>query len=187
MRLTARLVARAYACRLAKPLAHGFLGLGAGATMSLERDLQAERVGQLDLSAYTTVAPTARVGAVLEQMRCDRCGCALVVEEGRLVGIFTERDVLCKLVDVPEQWERPIHEFMTPRPDTVGPNDRVGAAMQRMNRGHYRNVPVVDAAGGVVGNLTHYAILQFFSDRFQHEIYNLPPEPDQVPKAPEGA
>jgi CBS domain-containing protein len=155
--------------------------------MSLERDLQAEQVGQLDLSAYTAAAPSARVSEVLEQMRHDGCGCVLVVEDGRLVGIFTERDVLRKIVGVPENWERPIHEFMTPRPDTVGPNDRVDAAMKRMNRGHYRNVPVVDAAGGVVGNLTHYAILQFFSDRFQQEIYNLPPEPDQVPKAPEGA
>jgi CBS domain-containing protein len=155
--------------------------------MSLERDLRAERVGQLDLSAYTTATPTARVNEVLEQMRRHRCGCVLVVEEGRLVGIFTERDVLCKLVDAPEEWERPIAEFMTPRPDTVGPNDRVATAMQRMNRGHYRNVPVVDSAGRVVGNLTHYAILQFFSDRFQQEIYNLPPDPDQVPKAPEGA
>jgi hypothetical protein len=38
-----------------------------------------------------------------------------------------------------------------------------------------------------VGNLTHYAILRFLSDRFQQEIYNLPPDPDQVPRAPEGA
>jgi CBS domain-containing protein len=155
--------------------------------MSLERDLQAERIGQLDLSAYTMVEPGAHVSDVLRQMRQAGCGCALVVEADRLVGIFTERDVLLKVVGVPQNWERPVRELMTPRPDTVGPDDRVATAMQRMNRGHYRNVPVVDSAGRVVGNLTHYAILQFFSDRFQHEIYNLPPEPDQVPKAPEGA
>ena len=92
-----------------------------------------------------------------------------------------------KVVDRPETWDAPVDAVMTPGPDTVRPTDPVAAALQFMNRGHFRNVPVVDADGSLVGNLTHYSILRFFSDRFQQEIYNLPPDPDQVPRAPEGA
>jgi CBS domain-containing protein len=155
--------------------------------MSLEHDLRAEPVTHLDLSVFTTAESGEPVRTVLERMRRAGHGCALVRQRGRLVGIFTERDALQKVVDRPETWEGPVDAVMTAGPDTVAPNDPVATALRFMNRGHYRNVPVVDADGNIVGNLTHYAILNFFSDRFQQEIYNLPPDPDQVPKAPEGA
>jgi CBS domain-containing protein len=155
--------------------------------MSLEQDLRAEKVGYLDLSYYTRVERGASVREALERMRHEGQGCALITEGGRLVGIFTERDVLKKVIDRPETWEHPVESVMTADPDTVSPAEPVATAMGMMNRGHYRNVPVLEADGTLVGNLTHYAILRFFSDRFQQEIYNLPPDPDQVPRAPEGA
>jgi signal-transduction protein with cAMP-binding, CBS, and nucleotidyltransferase domain len=155
--------------------------------MSLERNLRAERVAYLDLSFYVAADSGAPVREVVERMRREGQGCALITENGRLVGIFTERDVLLKIVDRPETWEGPIQAVMTRHPDTIRPTEPVAAALRLMNRGHYRNVPVVEADGAIVGNLTHYAILGFFSDRFQQEIYNLPPDPAQVPKSPEGA
>lgn len=155
--------------------------------MSLEHDLRAEQVGRLDLSVFTTVASGASVAQVLQQMRKEGHGCALITRAGHLIGIFTERDVVIKVIDRPETWNTPIDHVMTPQPHTVGPTDSVATALRLMNCGHYRNVPVVDADGTLVGNLTHYAILRFFSDRFQQEIYNLPPDPDQVPRAAEGA
>jgi CBS domain-containing protein len=155
--------------------------------MSLERDLRAEKVGYLDLSYYTRVERGATVREVLARMRREGQGCALITEADRLVGIFTERDVLKKVIDRPETWDRPVETVMTADPDTVSPTELVATAMGLMNRGHYRNVPVLEADGTLVGNLTHYAILRFFSDRLQQEIYNLPPDPDQVPRAPEGA
>ena len=155
--------------------------------MSLERDLRAERVAYLDLSFFSLAESSTPVDVVLERMRNAGHGCALITREGRLVGIFTERDVLQKVVDRPETWDQPVEAVMTPDPDAVRPTEPVDTALRSMNRGHYRNVPVVDGDGKIVGNLTHYAILKFFSDRFQQEIYNLPPDPDQVPKSPEGA
>jgi signal-transduction protein with cAMP-binding, CBS, and nucleotidyltransferase domain len=155
--------------------------------MSLERDLRAEQVASLDLSFFVAAESSTPVRGVLDQMRKEGQGCALITQNRRLVGIFTERDVLCKVIDQPKRWEGPVSAVMTPSPDTVRPTEPVAAALRLMNRGHYRNVPVVEADGAVIGNLTHYAILGFFSDRFQQEIYNLPPDPDQVPKTTEGA
>lgn len=155
--------------------------------MSVEHDLQVERVSHLDLSRYTTVETGTPVREVLKLMREQRRNCVLVTDAGRLIGIFTERDVLRKIAQAPETWSRPVDEFMTPNPDTVRPDDQVARALELMNAGHYRNVPVVDDQGRLVGNVTHYAIIAFLSDRFPEEIYNLPPEPYQVPKAPAGA
>ncbi len=155
--------------------------------MSVEHDLQVELVSHLDLSRYAAVESSTPVSEVLKVMREQRRNCVLVTDAGRLLGIFTERDVLRKIVDSPNTWSRPIDEFMTPNPDTVRPDDLVARALELMNAGHYRNVPVVDEEGHVVGNVTHYALMTFLCDRFPEEIYNLPPEPDQIPKAPAGA
>jgi CBS domain-containing protein len=156
--------------------------------MSVERDLWEERVGRLDLSPYLTAQRGDPAVDVLRRMRDEGRNCVLVVDDGgRLAGIFTERDVLHKLGTVPANLERPVEALMTPSPDTVTPHDRLATALHRMNAGHYRNVPVVDPEGRVVGNLAHYAIVRFLSDRLQDKIYNLPPDPDLVPRAPEGA
>jgi len=156
--------------------------------MSVERDLWEERVGHLDLSPYLTVERGAPAGEVLRRMQTEGCNCVLVVDGGhRLAGIFTERDVLHQVASHPENLQRPIEALMTPSPDTVTPHDRVATALQRMNAGHYRNVPVVDAEGRIVGNLAHYAIVRFLSDRLQDKIYNLPPDPELFARAPEGA
>jgi CBS domain-containing protein len=158
-----------------------------GGDMRLEQDLQAEQVAHLDLSVFTTAERGTPLSHVLAQMRRTGHGCTLVTQAGRLVGIFTERDALLKVIVRPETLDGPIDAVMTPDPSTVRPADPVATALSIMNRGHYRNVPVVETDGSIVGNLTHYAILKFFSDRFQQEVYNLPPDPDQVPSAPEGA
>ncbi|MSS72869.1 MAG: CBS domain-containing protein [Candidatus Latescibacteria bacterium] len=155
--------------------------------MSLQQDLRAERVGHMDLSAYVTVETDVRVNDVLRSMREQGYNCALVTKGERLVGIFTDRDVLRKVADAPETWGAPVDRLMTPTPHTVHPDDQVGRALDLMNTGHYRNMPVVDDGGKIVGNLTQFAIIKFLSDRFSQAVYNLPPEPDQVAKARDGA
>jgi len=155
--------------------------------MSLEEELQAEQVAHLDLSQYIVVDATASVRDVVARLRDERRNCALVVEDGNLVGMFTDRDVLHRVVAAPDTWDRPVSELMTPAPKTVPPDAVVGAAINLMHAGHFRNVPVVDASGRIVGNLTHYSIMRCLADRFPEEVYNLPPDPDQVPHARGGA
>jgi CBS domain-containing protein len=155
--------------------------------MSVQRDLEAERVEHLDLLPFLAVPIGTRVSEVLARMREERQNCALVTDgDGRLVGIFTERDVLHKVATKPESLSLHVEALMTPDPDTVTPEDRVAAALRFMNRGHYRHVPVVDREGRIVGNLRDYAIIRFLSDRLPDTIYNRAPD-DQVAKAPEGA
>jgi CBS domain-containing protein len=155
--------------------------------MGLEEDLRREQVGHLDLSAYIVAPVGTRIDEVLHQMRAERRSCVLVLDGERLAGIFTDRDVLHKVVNAPATWEEPIDRFMTRDPETVRPNDPVAEALQLMIAGHYRNVPVVADDGTLCGNLTHYAIIRFLSDRFPEEIYNLPPEPELAARARDGA
>jgi CBS domain-containing protein len=155
--------------------------------MSLEQDLQQELVIHLNLNNFTSVESETSIRATIAKMRAEDQHCAIVLDEGTLVGIFTDRDILRKVVDLPETWDRPIKEVMTRSPITVNCNEPADAALDLMDRKHFRNVPVLDDDGKVIGNLTHYAIIKYLADRFPESVYNLPPEPDQVTSNRDGA
>lgn len=155
--------------------------------MSLETDLQEEQVNHLDLNNFTTVEIGTSVKSTIEKMRAENQHCAIILDEGSLVGIFTDRDILNKVIDSRETWDLPIEDVMTPSPLTVQAKHRADMALALMDFKHFRNVPVLDDDGKVVGNLTHYAIIKYLSDRFPESVYNLPPDPEQVTKKRGGA
>ncbi len=155
--------------------------------MSLERDLQQEQVVHLDLTQFTAVKIGTSVRETIEQMRENGHHSAIITRYGALAGIFTDRDLMRKVVDAPETWDRPIEEVMTRSPMTVNADDPAYTALALMDEKHFRNVPVVDRAGRVIGNLTHHAIIKYLADRFPESIYNLPPEPDQIANDRDGA
>ena len=72
-----------------------------------------------------------------------------------------------------------IDEVMTHNPHTVSADQTAGDALQLMESLHFRNTPVVDEDGKIVGNLNHLALIRYLAERFPEEVLNLPPEPDQ--------
>ena len=155
--------------------------------MSIEQDLSAEKVSHLDLTSFAQVPSGTPILEVLSIMRDQQLSAVLVTEQDRLVGIFTERDVLSRVADEPSTWKLPVDDMMTASPQTVSPDAMVQEALQLMNAGHYRNVPVVDPDGRVVGNLSQYSVVKFLTDQYPREIYNLLPDPEAIPRAREGA
>ncbi len=156
--------------------------------MSVEEALREEKIARLDLGGYVIVPSGTPITQALALMRRSRVGAALVEDrEGGLLGIFTERDVLTKIADLPSTWQQPIDAAMTPRPQTLSPDESISKALRLMNAGHYRNVPVLDKAGRIAGNVSQQAIIRFLTDRFPRAIYNLPPDPDVIPRTREGA
>ncbi|HEY9537537.1 MAG TPA: CBS domain-containing protein [Kiloniellaceae bacterium] len=97
------------------------------------------------LPASTTIRDAAK------NMAERHIGAVLIGEGNRLQGIFTERDLLIRVIARgldPDATQ--LKEVMTPDPDTVGPNDWASLALERMRSSGYRHVPVVDD-GIVVG------------------------------------
>jgi CBS domain-containing protein len=155
--------------------------------MGLEYDLRQERVIHLNLTEFTEVEIGTSVRATIEKMRQENHNCAFITNQGKLAGIFTDRDILRRVVDRPDTWDQPIETVMTVGPFTVNSSDPANAALNLMHEKHFRNVPVLDSAGAVIGNLTHYAIVKYLADRFPESVYNLPPEPDRVVRNRDGA
>ena len=147
--------------------------------MSIEHELQAEKVTTLDLSEYIVVLSSTSVRETVAKMEESGHNCAFVTRDGTLIGIFTDRDVLRRIVDRPDLWDHPIEEVMTHHPHTVNASQTAGDALDLMEKLHFRNTPVVNDSGEIVGNLTHFALIRFLAERFPEEVLNLPPEPGQ--------
>ncbi len=128
-----------------------------------------------------SVSPGTAVGAVLEGMVSIRIGAVLVVDGGRVVGIFSERDALLKGVYRAEAMKRPVREFMTPDPQCLTPHDSIAMALNRMAEGGYRHVPLVDAGGAPVGMLVMRDVVRYVVSFFPAEVLNVPPHSEHAP------
>ena len=91
-----------------------------------------------------TVEPATSVAAAVTVMGMQRVGAVLVMENGRLEGIFTERDLVRAMsYDIGASSE-PVAQWMTRNPVTVGPEATVEQALEIMLAGHFRHLPVME-------------------------------------------
>ncbi len=155
--------------------------------MELTRNLMVESVGRLNPTRPLCVDAGEPVAAAVAVMRRERVGCLLVVEHGELVGIFTERDLLKRVLARGEPLTVPITAVMTARPVSVNVLDPVRTAVERMQAGGYRHVPVVDEGNRPVGVLSAKRVIRYLAEHFPTTVYNQPPDPLVVPEAADGA
>jgi len=106
---------------------------------------------------------------------------------GRLTGVLTERDVFGQIVGGTIDLREPVERLMTPEPHTLDLDDTIRDAIVLMRTGRYRNVPMVDDQGRLVGVVRQSDIIKYLAESFPEELLNLPPRPHQRMKEPEGA
>lgn len=155
--------------------------------MDLAKNLKIDSVSRLNPKPPWQVAPDQTVAEAVVVMRRERVGCVLVCAEERVVGIFTERDLMRRVLAAEKPLTTPIAECMTPNPVCVHPKEPVAAAIRRMEEGGYRHLPVVDEAGRPTGVLSVKRIVHYLVEHFPATVYNLPPDPNAIPHEPEGA
>jgi CBS domain-containing protein len=92
-----------------------------------------------------TIRPTATIREALRIMTERDIGAILVVDaNGKLEGIFSERDLLTKVAGIHESYaDLPVLQFMTPNPETVTAKDSLAFALHKMDGGGYRHMPVL--------------------------------------------
>jgi signal-transduction protein with cAMP-binding, CBS, and nucleotidyltransferase domain len=111
------------------------------------------------------VSPDDSVLDAIRLMQKTRHGSVLVVENGKLAGIFTERDALERVALAPiDPAKTPVRNLMMPRPATLTEDDILAFALHRMAVGHYRHVPIL-RDGKPVGFVSVRGILRFISQK----------------------
>lgn len=126
-----------------------------------------------------TVKPSSTIAEAVGVMQKGHFGCVLVVEKGKPVGIFTERDVLFKLAGKGKDWKKArIEEYMTPDPDCLPSDASFAFALNMMTEGGYRHVPIIDRDGKAISILSIRDVMGYIAGFFEKEIKNLPPRPN---------
>lgn len=136
-------------------------------------------------------AVTVPLGATLREtvriLQEKHIGCVLVVDgDGKLAGIFTERDLLAKVVGKPVDMGARVADHMTPEPEALRAGDKVAWALNKMSLGGFRHVPVVDAQGRPRGLLSVKDVVDFIVELFPTAVLNLPPDPSKEATALDG-
>ncbi len=125
-----------------------------------------------------TVRPQTTVAEAMRSMVEAQVGSVLIVEHERLVGIFTERDVLTKVATQAIDAEHtPVSTCMTPQPLTLELDDALVYALQAMSLGGYRHVPLLDEQGRPLALVSLRMLVEILSAAFPQQLVNLPPSP----------
>ena len=131
---------------------------------SEERHILKDRIYLLAPKRAINVSADTPVGEVLQTLVKHGVGCVLVTKDDELLGIFTERDALMRLnAEADQHFDRPISDFMTPNPQTLEITDRIAFALQKMDVGGYRHIPIL-TDGRLTGVISLRDVLKYISD-----------------------
>jgi CBS domain-containing protein len=109
----------------------------------LARSVMADNLGRLDQEETISVTPETAAIDVISLMKNANSGCALVLDRGKLAGIFTEHDVLRKMTGaVARSPSTAVKDLMSPNPEVLHEHDSMAAALNKMSTGRYRHIPV---------------------------------------------
>jgi CBS domain-containing protein len=145
---------------------------------SLGEAILGATIRDLEPKPAATLRERGTIRAAVQLMLEHRLGAVLVEREGVPVGIFTERDLMRRVVAAEIGLDRAIEEVMTPDPETLRLDDSVAFALNRMSVGGFRNVPVVDENGTVVGVVSQREVVDYIVALLPSHVINLPPVPD---------
>jgi len=143
----------------------------------LEGALLNDAVNLLSPSEPICLPATATVHEAITKMLANRRAAVVIVDgDGRLIGIFTERDVLTRVVGQSRDVQgTTLAEVMTRDPEALSPQDRICFAVNRMNNAGYRTVPLVDAERRPIGIVTVSDVVKWLAEIFPEAVLNLRP------------
>jgi CBS domain-containing protein len=156
-----------------------------------DTDLVRVPLSELPVREALVLPAHATVTEAMRAMQREHRGCVLVTDDGtrqsKLVGIFTERDVLLRIVDRGKNPATlPLSAVMTPDPEVLSVKATVAYALNKMSVGGFRHVPVVDEEHRPAFVVAVRDIVEFLVAAFPREILNLPNQKGS-PRAREGA
>lgn len=121
--------------------------------------------------------PDESVAAAVERMGRYDLGALLVVAGGKLLGIFSERDVVRRVVEPgKDPVTTRVGQVATPAPVTVSPDTSIKECTRILREGGFRHLPVVDGEGKPVGILSARDFLGFVVAELESFIESSRPE-----------
>jgi CBS domain-containing protein len=135
-----------------------------------------------------TVPPGTSLADCVGRMQRTGTGDSVFVTQpdGRLAGVLTERDIFGRIVGGDVDLSQPVETMMTTTWQHLHVEETVRDAIELMQTGRYRNVPLLDDEDHLQGVVRPQDVLKFLAEAFPEELLNLPPRPHQRMNKAEG-
>ena len=147
-----------------------------------------ERLKVLSRREPVTVEPGTSLADCIAAIRRTGTGDSVFVTnpDGTLAGVLTERDIFGRIVGGDVDLSQPVETMMTTKPHHLHLDETVRDAIELMQTGRYRNVPLLDDEDQLMGVVRPQDILKYLAEAFPEELLNLPPRPHQRMRKAEG-
>ena len=127
---------------------------------------------------------------VVESMRKEKVGSVVVISRGnaanKVVGIFTERDLLIRVMNEAITWNEPVRKFATSPATLMKADEPLRKAIYVMRKKNIRHIPIFEQDDSLLGVLSVRNIIRLLAEHFPAEVMNLPPRLNQKMLTPEG-
>lgn len=153
---------------------------------SIDDVLARLRIDDLPRRRVSRVSPAITLGEVYRLLDEEHGVAVLVCDDKRLLGIFTERDVLYRTALEGHDLETPVGELMTQDLVTLRRSDELAAAIGTMAEKGIRHIPVLDREGDEYGLVGGRDVLKLIAEYFPEALLNLPPNLAQKMTTAEG-
>jgi CBS domain-containing protein len=154
--------------------------------MDARKQLEETTLADVGFRELVHVTTAATVGDAVAAMQAAKVGCCAVLAGERLAGIFTERNLVVRVLGAGLGLDAPVAECMTSDPVTTRPGDRLHDVLARMRAGGFRHLPVVDDAGRPIGTTSIKRAIRLLGRSAHDVVYNVAPVPGMYPARAEG-
>lgn len=148
--------------------------------------LKEKTISQIVNPKLVQASPTISIQDAVKLMQDNKSGYIVLSKAKKVHGLFTETDLVNKILDKDVDWSKPVSEFMTSDWATLKMTDFVGQAIDLMSEKKFYHIPLVDDQGNLVNVISVRTLIRFLAEFYPTEIYNLPPRFNQVMETPEG-
>lgn len=136
----------------------------------LEQALVDEELSCIRHEPFVAVAPDMPVAEAVKKLAGLHIACLLIAEGDKLVGVFSERDVLSRVaLEFEQVKDQPVSSVMTNDPIFVCETDSAVVALSVMALCGYRHVPVLDINDNLVGIISPQRVTEFLQSHFKTE------------------
>jgi CBS domain-containing protein len=136
----------------------------------VERALHNEPIASIQAQPMTCVEADTSVRETMKLMVGQQIACVLIKDNGRLVGVFSDRDVLDKVsLEYDQVIDGPVQNVMSDHPVYVHEDDCAAKVLSVMAVSGYRHVPVVNAKHEPIGIVSPQRLAKFISAHLKNE------------------
>lgn len=155
-------------------------------TKPVEILLKEKKIYQIVNPRLVQAPPDISLQKAMELMQANKSGYVVIASKKKVAGIFTEADLVMKVLDKDMDWNRPVSDFMTKEPPILAMTDSVGRAIDIMAETRCYHIPLVDENKDLANVISVRTLIRFLAEFYPAEIFNLPPNPGQIMETQEG-